>query len=112
MDTLLKESVAALFCHVIKMDNKNIDKERPLFCRFMKQDFDCDCEEANLLLNDTMDKEFNIDTQISIIANALSNKTYQKMSILKQLNHIIIKDNLHTDDYEIFEKLKKAFALS
>ena len=112
MDTLLKESVAALFCHVIKMDKKNIDKERPLFCRFMKQDFDCDCEEANLLLTETMEKEFNIDTQISIIANALSNETYQKMSILKQLNHIIIKDNLHTDNYEIFDKLKKAFALS
>ena len=112
MDTLLKESVAALFCHVIKVDNKNIEKERPLFCRFMKQDFDCDCEEANVLLNDTMEKDFNIDTQISIIANALSNKTYQKMSILKQLNHIIIKDNLQTDNYEIFHKLKKAFALS
>ena len=112
MDAMLKESVAALFCHVIKVDNKNLDKERPLFCRFMKQDFDCDCDEANILLNDTMEKEFNIDTQISIISNALSNKTYQKMSILKQLNHIIIKDNLNEDNYEIFEKLKKAFALN
>lgn len=112
MDVMLKESVAALFCHVIKTDNKNLDKERPLFCRFMKQDFDCDCEEANILLDNTMEKEFNIDTQISIISNALSNETYQKMSILKQLNHIIIKDNLNADDYEIFEKLKKAFALN
>ena len=112
MDKMLKESVAALFCHVIKSDNKNLDKERPLFCRFMKQDFNCDCKEANTLLDETMEKEFNIDTQISIISNALSNQTYQKMSILKQLNHIIIKDNLHTDDYEIFNKLKKAFALN
>jgi len=112
MDTMLKESVAALFCHVIKTDNKNMDKERPLFCRFMRQDFDCSCEEANTLLDNTIDKEFNIDTQISIISNALSNKTYQKMSILKQLNHIIIKGNIHEDDYEIFEKLKKAFALN
>ena len=112
MDAMLKESVAALFCHVIKMDNKNIDKERPLFCRFMQQDFNCDCKEANILLDNTMEKEFNIDTQISIISNALSNETYQKMSILKQLNHIIIKDNLNADDYEVFDKLKKAFALN
>jgi len=112
MDTMLKESVAALFCHVIKTDDKDLEKERPLFCRFMKQDFDCDCEEANTLLDDTMEKDFNIDTQISIISNALSNKTYQKMSILKQLNYIIIKDNLNEENYEIFEKLKKAFALN
>lgn len=112
MDTMLKESVAALFCHVIKMDDKDLEKERPLFCRFMKQDFDCDYEEANTLLDDTMEKDFNIDTQISIISNALSNKTYQKMSMLKQLNYIIIKDNLNEENYEIFEKLKKAFALN
>lgn len=112
MDTMLKESVAALFCHVIKTDDKDLEKERPLFCRFMKQDFDCDYEEANTLLDDTMEKDFNIDTQISIISNALSNKTYQKMSILKQLNYIIIKDNLNEENYEIFEKLKKAFALN
>lgn len=112
MDTMLKESVAALFCHVIKTDDKDLEKERPLFCRFMKQDFDCDCEEANTLLDDTMEKDFNIDTQISIISNALSNKIYQKMSILKQLNYIIIKDNLNEENYEIFEKLKKAFALN
>ncbi|HIM93484.1 MAG TPA: hypothetical protein EYM49_00415 [Campylobacterales bacterium] len=112
MDTMLKEPVAALFCHVIKTDDKDLEKERPLFCRLMKQDFDCDYEEANTLLDDTMEKDFNIDTQISIISNALSNKTYQKMSILKQLNYIIIKDNLNEENYEIFEKLKKAFALN
>ncbi len=112
MDAMLKESVASLFSYVIKTDNKDIDKERPLFCRFMKQDFNCDCEEANMLLDETMEKEFNIDTQISIISNALVNQTYQKMSILKQLNFIIIKDNLNADNYEIFEKLKKAFALN
>ncbi|RUM73714.1 MAG: hypothetical protein DSZ11_05295 [Sulfurovum sp.] len=112
MDTMLKESVAALFCHVIKADNKDVDKERPLFCRFMKQDFDCDCEEANMLLDNTLEQTFNIDTQISIISNALTNKTYQKMSILKQLNYIIIKDNLNAENYEVFEKLKKAFALN
>ncbi len=112
MDKMLRESVAALFCHVIKMDNKDIDKERPVFCRFMKQDFGCSCEEANHLLDDTLSKEYNIDTQISIIGNALANKTYEKVSILKQLNHIIIKDNLHTENYEVFEKVKKAFALA
>ncbi len=108
---MLKESVAALFCHVIKLDNKNIDKERPVFCRFMKQDFDCSCEEANEILDETMEKEYNIDTQISIISNALSNQTYEKVTVLKQLNHIIIKDNLHSEDYEVFDKVKRAFAL-
>ena len=111
MDTMLKEPVAALFCHVIKTDDKNLEKERPLFCRLMKQDFDCDYEEANRLLDETMKKEYNIDTQISIIGNALCNKTYDKVSLLKQLNHIIIKDKLNSEDYEVFEKLKRALAL-
>ncbi|MBD3793130.1 MAG: hypothetical protein IE889_03080 [Campylobacterales bacterium] len=112
MDAMLKESVAALFCHVIKTDHKDVDKERPLFCRFMRQDFDCSCEEANRLLDETLEKEYNIDTQISIIGNALCNKTYEKVSILKQLNHIIIKDNLHSENYEIFDKVKRAFSLA
>jgi hypothetical protein len=109
MEKMLRESVAALFCYVIKNENKDIDKERPLFCRFMKQDFNMECEDANELLDEVLEKDYNIDTQISIISNALVNQTYQKMSILKQLNHIIIKDNLQSENYEIFDKVKKAF---
>ncbi|MBU1668829.1 hypothetical protein KKC13_10470 [bacterium] len=109
MDAMIKESVAALFCHVIKMDNKDLTAERPLFCRFIQQDFSTSCEEANKLLDDIMEKDYNIDTQISIIANALHNETYTKMSVLKQLNHIIVKSKLQDDDYDIFDKVRKAF---
>ena len=109
---MLKESVAALFCHVIKLDNKDIDVERPLFCRFMKQDFSNMTEEdACKLLDEVMEREYNIDTQISMIANALHNETYTKMSVLKQLNHIIVKSKLEDDDYDLFDKVKKAFFL-
>ena len=112
MDKMLKESVAALFCYVIKMDNKDIDVERPLFCRFMKQDFsDMTDESACILLDEVMEKEYNIDTQVSIIANALHNETYTKMSILKQLNHIIVKSKLVDEDYDLFDKVKLAFFL-
>ena len=109
MDIMIKESIAALFCHVIKMDNKDLNAERPLFCRFMYQDFNSSCDEANTLLDEVMDKEYNIDTQISIIANALHNETYTKMSVLKQLNHIIVKSKLEDDDYDLFDKVKLAF---
>jgi len=110
MDKMLKESVAALFCHVIKMDNKDIDAERPLFRRFMKQDFpSMTDEEACHLLDEVMKKEYNIDTQISIIANGLHNEMYTKMSVLKQLNHIIIKSKLDDDDYHLFDKVRTAF---
>jgi len=109
MDTMIKESVAALFCHVIKLDNKDLDAERPLFCRFMKQDFNMTREESDKLLDEVMEKDYNIDTQISIIANALHNETYTKMSVLKQLNHIITKSNLEDDDYDLFDKAKEAF---
>jgi len=109
MDKMIKESVAALFCYVIKRDNKDLDAERPLFCRYMKQDFDMTREESDRLLDEVMQKDYNIDTQISIIANALHNETYTKMSVLKQLNHIITKSNLEDDDYDVFDKVKEAF---
>jgi uncharacterized tellurite resistance protein B-like protein len=112
MDAMIKESVAALFCHVIKMDNKDIDVERPLFRRFMKQDFpDMTNEEACELLDEVMEKDYNIDTQISMISNALHNETYTKVSVLKQLNHIIVKSNLEDEDYDLFDKVKTAFFL-
>ncbi len=109
MDKMIKESVAALFCYVIKLDNKDLDAERPLFCRYMKQDFNMTREESDALLDEVMQKDYNIDTQISIIANALYNETYTKMSVLKQLNHIITKSNLEDDDYDLFDKVKEAF---
>ena len=109
MDTMIKESVAALFCYVIKLDNKDLDTERPLFCRFMKQDFNMTREESDKLLDEVMQKDYNIDMQISIISNALHNEIYTKMSVLKQLNRIITKSNIEDDDYDLFDKVKEAF---
>jgi hypothetical protein len=110
MDKMLKESVASLFCQAIKMEDKDIDTERPLFCRFMRQDFPSMTDaEACKLLDEVMEKEYNIDTQIAIIANALHNETYTKVSVIKQLNYIIVKSNLRDEDYDLFDKVKRAF---
>ena len=108
MDRMLKESVAALFCHVIKLDNKDIETERPLFCRYMAQDFGIEKEKSSALLDEVMRNDYNIDTHIAMIANALHNETYTKMSLLKQLNHIIVRSNLDDDDYNLFDKVKDA----
>jgi len=110
MDKMIKESVATLFCYAIKLDDKDLKIEQPLFCRFMEQDFDCDSNEAKEILEKVMDKECdNIDTHVSIVSNALYNDPYQKMSILKQLNHIIFRSKLRTEDYDFFNKVKQSF---
>ena len=110
MDKMIKESVATLFCHAIKLDDKDLKIEQPIFCRFMGQNFDCNSEDAKEVLEKVMDKECdNIDTHISIISNALYNDPYQKMSILKQLNHIIFRSKLKTEDYDFFDKVKHSF---
>ena len=109
MDRMLKESVAVLFCHVIKLDDKDLDLERPLFCRYMKQDFDTPKEESIALLDKMMENDYHVDTHISMIANGLVNETYTKMSVLKQLNHIIVRSKLKDDDYDLFDKVKEAF---
>jgi uncharacterized tellurite resistance protein B-like protein len=110
MDKMIKESVATLFCHAIKLDNKNLKVEKPLFCRFMGQGFDCDSKESEELLEKVMEEDSsNIDTHISIISNALYNEPYSKMNLLKQLNHIIFKSNIRDEDYEFFDKVKESF---
>jgi len=110
MDTMIKESVATLFCHAIKLDDKDLKVEKPLFCRFMGQDFNCDSKEAEELLQKTMEEECsNIDMHISIVSNALYTEPYLKMSLLKQLNHIIFKSNIRDEDYEFFDKVKESF---
>ncbi len=111
MDSALKESVATLFCHAIKLDNKDIKVEKRLFCRFIGEDFDCDSKEAEELLEKILERKVddNIDTHVSIISNALYNQPYKKMNILKQLNHIIFRSNMRTEDYEFFDKVKNAF---
>jgi uncharacterized tellurite resistance protein B-like protein len=110
MDSVLKESVATLFCHAIKLDDKELKLEKTLFCRFMGEDFDCSSEEAERLLAEISEKECNnIDTHVSIISNALYNEPYKKMNILKQLNHIIFRSNMRTEDYEFFNKVKDSF---
>ena len=110
MDSALKESVATLFCHAIKLDNKDIKVEKRLFCRFLGEDFDCHSKEAEALLEQILEKDCeNIDTHVSIISNALYNEPYKKMQLLKQLNHIIFRSNMRTEDYEFFDKVKNAF---
>jgi len=109
MDTMLKESVAVLFSHLIKVHNKDLNAERPLFCRFMKQNFAASEDEVNTLFDKVMaEDDYNIDTHISMIANGLVNETYTKMSVLKQLNHIILKSKLVDEDYDLFDKVKHA----
>jgi uncharacterized tellurite resistance protein B-like protein len=110
MDGMIKESVAMLFCHAIKLDGKDLKVEKPIFCRFMGQDFDCNSDDAKKLLELTMEKEDeNIDTHISIVSNALHNEPYAKMNLLKQLNHIIFKSKMRDEDYEYFDKVKSSF---
>ena len=110
MDKMIKESVATLFCHAIKLDDKDLKVEKPLFCRFMGQDFDCNDKDAEALLDKIMSEESgNIDTHISIVSNALYNEPYWKMNILKQLNHIIFKSNIRDEDYDFFDKVKNSF---
>jgi len=110
MDKMLKESVATLFCHAIKLDDKDLKLERPIFCRFMGQHFDCNSKESKEILEKVMNKKCeNIDAHISIISNALHNDPYTKMRILKELNHIIFRSKLRTEDYDFFDKVKKSF---
>lgn len=112
MDTMLKEAIASLFCYVIKEGGRNVDTQRAIFCRFMQQNFkESSCETLMELYEETLTKVYNIDTQISIIANGLSQKTYEKVTILKQVKYLVSSNNPRQGEYAIVDKLKIALEL-
>lgn len=107
MDKKIKKSVAILLAHIIKVDNRDVEKEIPLFCSLMGQSFKCDKEEASAFLKQAMHEEYNIDEHVEIINNALEDDKLSKMHILEQLNRIIYSDTITDVDYRIFEAIKK-----
>jgi len=106
MDKKIKESVGTLLAHIIKVDKRDIEKEAPLFCDIMGQNFDCDHEEAKDFLYSIMDKEYDLDVHVNIINQALHEDKLSKLHILEQLNHVIYSDTISPDDYKIFDDIK------
>lgn len=108
MEKKIQKSVATLLAHIIKIDDRDIKKEAPLFCKLMEMDFDCDSEEAEIFLKEILQEEYDLDEHITIINDALCDDKLSKMHILEHLNHIIYSDTITPNDYEEFEKVKKA----
>ena len=107
MDASLKESVATLLAHIIKIDNRDIDKELPLFCKMMGKEFNCDKKEAKSLLQKVLESEYDIMDHIERIATALKDDKLSKLHLLEELNHMIYSDRISDEDYKLFEAIKK-----
>lgn len=106
MEKKIKKSVGILLAHIIKVDYRDIEKSVPLFCELMGQNFDCTHDEVRTFLYDIMDEEYDLDTHIDTINEALCDDKLSKFHILEQLNHVIYSDNITPQDYEIFEEIK------
>jgi len=107
MEKSIKKSVAILLAHIIKVDNRDVEKEASLFCSIMGQEFNCSKSEALSYLIDALKHDYNLDKHIEIIDNALKNNKISKMHLLEQLNHMIYSDRISQKDYQIFEKIKR-----
>ncbi len=106
MEKRIKESVGTLLAHIIKVDHRDIEKEAPLFCEIMGQNFDCTEEEARVFLEEVIDREYDLDKHIDIINQALCEDKLSKYHLLEQLNHMIYSDKISEEDYKIFEDIK------
>ena len=105
MENKIKRSVATLLAHIIKIDNRDVEKEAPLFCRLMGEDFDCDPKEAESFLKHIIKEKYE---HLTIINHALCDDKLSKMHLLEQVNHIIYSNTITPKDYEEFEKIKEA----
>ena len=108
MENKIKRSVATLLAHIIKIDNRDVEKEAPLFCRLMGEDFDCDPKEAESFLKHIIKEKYDLDEHLTIINHALCDDKLSKMHLLEQVNHIIYSNTITPKDYEEFEKIKEA----
>ena len=106
MENKIKESVGTLLAHIIKIDDRDVKKEAPLFCELMGQNFDCTQEEAEAFLDGIMRREYELDEHISIINQALCDDKLSKFHLLEQLNHVIYSDTISPEDYKVFEDIK------
>ena len=106
MEQKIKESVATLLAHIIKVDNRDVEKETPLFCDIMGENFECNYEDAKAFLYEILKKDYDLDAHVSIINDALSQDKLSKLHILEQLNHMIYSDKISPQDYKIFEDIK------
>ena len=106
MEKEIKESVGTLLAHIIKIDKRDIEKEAPLFCELMGQNFDCSTDEAKTFLYGIMDREYDLNRHVEIINTALSEDKLSKFHILEQLNHIIYSNTISEEDYKVFEDIK------
>lgn len=106
MHQKIKESVGTLLAHIIKVDNRDIEKEASLFCKIMGQNFECSEKEARAFLGEIVKKEYDLDAHIDIINQALHEDKLSKFHLLEQLNHVIYSDRISPQDYQIFESIK------
>ncbi len=106
MQNKIKESVGTLLAHIIKVDHRDVEKSVPLFCDIMGQNFNCTHNEVRIFLYNVMEKEYDLETHIDIIKQALSDDSISKFHILEQLNHIIYSGKITPDDYKIFDNIK------
>ena len=107
MEKKIKESVGTLLAHIIKIDKRDVEKEAPLFCDIMGQNFNCNPEEAKKFLYDIMEKDYDLDKHVEIISQALADDKLSKYHLLEQLNHMIYSDKISEEDYKVFEKIKE-----
>jgi uncharacterized tellurite resistance protein B-like protein len=107
VDTKLKRSVGALLAYIIKADGRDVEKEAPLFCRLMGEDFECDKQEARTLLQGLLEEDYDLEAEVERIAEALESDKLSKYHLLEQLNHMIYSDKIAPEDYALFERIKK-----
>ena len=108
MENKIKKSVAVLLAHIIKVDKREVEKEAPLFCRLMGEDFQCTPQEATSFLKEALANNYQLEEHLQIINHALKDDKLSKMHLLEQVNHIIYSDTITPKDYEEFEKIKKS----
>lgn len=104
---LLRTSIAALFYHVIILDNEDDSREIKLFTRFFDEEFGLSEDKAAELYREAKRMNQDYTACLQVINAELKDNTVEKKEVMEYLNKIITLKGVKEEEIRLFEEAKR-----
>lgn len=104
---LLRTSIAALLCHVIRSDAEEDSRERKLFIRFFDEEFGLSEDQAAELYREAKSMNQNYNACLQVINAELKDNAIEKKEVMEYINKIIDVHGVKDEEIQLFEEAKR-----